>query len=164
MEFCIQAWSPYYKKDIKILEKVQRRATKLVPRLKNNSYEERLDIPQYLQTRAKKTEGRFNRNFQNINDKGKHKLRNLLHEKSKPSQGNSAKLFQKRSRLLVRSNFFSQRVVRYWNALPNNVVEAPSISTFKKRIDEYWRIQTWDEIQAACRWLPINQPSNQVSK
>ena len=64
MEFCIQAWSPYYKKDIEILEKVQRRATKLVPRLKNNTYEERLDILKiYRLEQRRLIEGRLNRNF-----------------------------------------------------------------------------------------------------
>ena len=39
METHIQAWAPYYKKDIQILEKVQRRATKLVPWLRKYPYE-----------------------------------------------------------------------------------------------------------------------------
>ena len=38
MEFAIQAWSPYLKRDIECLEKVQNRATKLVKRLKNLRY------------------------------------------------------------------------------------------------------------------------------
>ena len=42
METCVQAWSPYFKKDINILEKTQQRATKLIPSLKHLSYEERL--------------------------------------------------------------------------------------------------------------------------
>ena len=42
METGAQAWSPYFKKDIDILEKTQRRATKLIPSLKHLSYEERL--------------------------------------------------------------------------------------------------------------------------
>lgn len=42
MEFSIQAWSPYLKKDIACLEGVQRIVTILVHSLTNNSYEERL--------------------------------------------------------------------------------------------------------------------------
>ena len=42
LEYCIQAWSPYLRKDIYNLEKIQRRATTLIPGLSNLRYEERL--------------------------------------------------------------------------------------------------------------------------
>ena len=41
LEYCIQAWSPYLRKDIDMLEKIQRRATKLIPGLRDLTYEER---------------------------------------------------------------------------------------------------------------------------
>ena len=41
-EYCIQAWSPYLRKYIDVLEKIQRRATKLIPGLRDLRYEERL--------------------------------------------------------------------------------------------------------------------------
>ena len=42
IEYCVQAWSPYYAKDIDMLEKTQHRATKLMPQLANLPYEERI--------------------------------------------------------------------------------------------------------------------------
>ena len=39
LEYCIQAWRPYRKKDIDMLERVPRRATKTIPKLRNISYE-----------------------------------------------------------------------------------------------------------------------------
>ena len=42
LEYSIQAWRPYRKKDIDILERVQMRATKMIQKLRNISYEMRL--------------------------------------------------------------------------------------------------------------------------
>ena len=43
LEYCIQAWRPYCKKDINTLECIQLRATKIIPELRDLSYEERLN-------------------------------------------------------------------------------------------------------------------------
>ena len=42
LEYCIQAWNPHLRKDIDMLEKIQRRATKLILGLRDLRYEERL--------------------------------------------------------------------------------------------------------------------------
>ena len=60
LEYCIQAWRPYRKKDIDILERVQRRATKMIHTLKNISYEMRKRI-WINNTRNQKTERRSDR-------------------------------------------------------------------------------------------------------
>ena len=42
LEYGNVVWGPFYKKDIQLIEKVQRRASKLIPNIRNLTYEERI--------------------------------------------------------------------------------------------------------------------------
>ncbi|KFR13588.1 hypothetical protein N306_02338, partial [Opisthocomus hoazin] len=48
---------------------------------------------------------------------------------------NSFKLQEGRFRLNIRKKFFMMMVVKHWNRLPREVVDAPSLETFKARLD-----------------------------
>jgi len=47
------------------------------------------------------------------------------------------KLKVQRGRLQLQQGFFSHRIIKIWNMLPVSVVEASTVRTFKKRLDDW---------------------------
>jgi len=54
---------------------------------------------------------------------------------SDSTKENSLKLYQTRFRFNIRTFFFSESMVKYWNGLPRVVAESPSLEVFKKSVD-----------------------------
>ena len=57
LDYCVQAWRPYLKKDIDVLERVQRRATRMVEECKGKGYEERLRIMKLTTLETRRVRG-----------------------------------------------------------------------------------------------------------
>ena len=53
------------------------------------------------------------------------------------TRGHAFKLFKQRAHLNMRKYSFSYRIVDQWNALPSEVVNAPTLNCFKNRLDRH---------------------------
>jgi ribonucleases P/MRP protein subunit RPP40 len=138
LEYCVQVWSPYYIKDIILVEKVQRRALKMIKGFKELSYEERLGRCKLDSLEKRRVRGDLIETFKMVKGFSGLKAETLFAGSStKYLRGNNFKLFKHSCRLDQRKYFFSHRIVDIWNKLPNNVIEANSINEFKSRLDKF---------------------------
>jgi len=141
LEYCIQVWSPYLKKDIECLERVQRRATKLVGTLRKRLYEERLRVLKLTTLEKRRLRGDLIETYKIITKKDNINPTQFFQftETGHDLRRHSLKLSQARNTNRICRMFFSQRVVRDWNQLPQHVIEAPSTNAFKNRLDKLWQ-------------------------
>ena len=142
--YATEAWSPYLRKDIDMLEKIQGRATKLIPGLRDLRYEERLKECGMTTLETRRLRGdqievfKILNGYENIDS-------NLFFEikERKITRGHnftlvkkqsrldvrkfSFSLVKKQSRLDVRKFSFSQRTINVWNKLSEECVHASSV-------------------------------------
>ena len=135
-EYCIQARRPYRKKDIDKLERIQRRATKMIPEFRDLSYESRLLKCGLTTLEARRLRGDQIEVFKIVN--GYEDVdRNMFFMAGSRTRGHEAALVKEQCRLDMRKYSFSQRVIHEWNKLPNYCVNASSVNMFKNRFDRY---------------------------
>ena len=141
LEFANQVWSPYLKKHISAIENVQRRLTRMVPGMKDLSYQERLIKLKLPSLAYRRLRGDAIEAFKIIRGYYDNEVTSGLFRfvEDSVTRGHKYKLFKSRSRLDLRKNSFFLRVVDVWNSLPESVVEAPSIQSFERRLDKFWQ-------------------------
>ena len=57
---------------------------------------------------------------------------------NKITRGHDKRLKKQRTSEIVRRNFLTFRATNTWNSLPQEVVAAPTLNTFKVRLDKHW--------------------------
>ena len=139
LEYCNAITYPLYERQAKLLEGVQRRATKLISNLKEMNYNERLKVLKLPSLQYRRVRGDIIEAYKYL-----HKIYDIvpcpltLDDNPVSTRGNSLKL-KTRCNKSVTQKLFTHRVVDPWNRLPDHVVLAPTLNTLKARLDVHWR-------------------------
>ena len=142
LEYANSVWHPYRIGLLYDLEKVQKRATKILPACRNKSYEERLRYLDLPTLAFRRNRGDMIEVYKILSQTYDPAVSvNLERDVDRRTRGNSKKLKAIRSRYDIRKYTFSVRTVNLWNSLSDEVVTAESVNSFKNRLDKLWEKQ-----------------------
>ena len=140
LEYASSVWSPHLKKDIVMLENVQRRATRLLPELRHLPYHDRLkalDLPTLKFRRLRTDLIQCFKILKMIDEVDSGTYCSMCPNKSMfeparltATRGHTMKL-QVMEAKGPRKHFFSTRVIPMWNKLSQETVDSTTVNQFK---------------------------------
>jgi hypothetical protein len=142
VEYANVVWSPYLKRQSQTIERVQRRATKLLKECCGKSYGERLRYLNLHSLKGRRTRGDLIQTYKIINGVDGVDMKKIFtfshNDTTRNSQG---KIFVQHCKTNKRKFSFSHRVANHWNSLPANTKFAPTVNGFKNILDSIPKFQ-----------------------
>ncbi len=139
VEYGQQASSPYLRRDIALMERIQHLATRMVKGMRELPCEHRLRRLTIFSLQRRRLRGELILAY------------NILHGRldlpqaeffeapaDRDLRGHNFKLRHRSFRLLRREAAFSVRLPISWNKLPMDIVNSPTLDTFKQLLDLAW--------------------------
>ena len=134
LEYGSQFWNPHFVKDIHKLERVQRRATKVIPCCKNLSYEERLKKLNILSLEERRRRADLIYFYKIINNHVNLDVHKYVDFNQNNTRGHRYKIKKRKFSTDLSKYSYFNRITDDCNSLPSFVVESLNISTFKMNL------------------------------
>ena len=141
LEYSNSVWGPVMCGDQDRIERVQRRATKMIAAFRHLPYQERLRRLCLPSLHYRRMRGDMIMVYQIMTGKIRIDSSRLftLAPAGQDTRGHTLKLSKPAANKVIRQKFFSVRVINHWNSLPEEVVTAPSTNAFKNKLDSHWK-------------------------
>ncbi|KAJ7401030.1 hypothetical protein BTVI_99650 [Pitangus sulphuratus] len=139
LEYFIQVWGPQ-PKGMDLLKRVQKRVAEMITGLEHLSYKDKLSELGLFSLEKRRLHADLILAFQYLKETFKEdgdKFVSWVY--CNRTRRNGFTLQEGRFRLDIRKKFFTVRVVKLWNSLPGEVVDAPSLEVFKAGLDSALR-------------------------
>ena len=145
LEYGNVIWGPHFVEDMKAIERVQKRATRMLANLRELPYPKRLESINLPSLAYRRRRADMIMVCKIMTGKIRIKREDLFTLNERESWGHSLKICKnKRASKLQRCQSFSVRTINDWNSLPSKVVNAKTADDFKVKLDEHRNMKKFE--------------------
>ena len=123
LEHAVQFWFPHLRRDIDKMEKIQKRATKMIPEIRSHSYHQRIQELDLISRVQRRLRGQLTEEFKYLNRFTPASARGLFdYDPNDRTRNNGAIIIVKHFNTSVAEHFYPIKIRTSWNAQPNEVL------------------------------------------
>ena len=149
-EHALPFWSPHLRRDIDKIKNIQRRATKMIPEIRNHSSHQRIHHLDLISIVQRKLRGQLIEVFKYLNRFTTASARGFFdYDLNNRTRNDLAKLIVKHFITSVVQHFYPIKITTTWNSPPSEVVSSRTVNSFKNSLDKHWA-KTRPNVRVNC--------------